>query len=190
MKTIYLVRHGDYDYKDKNSETEGQGLLTIGVEQAQATAYYFKQLNKLFSAIHCSDFLRTIQTAEIIAKKLSTPEQKPTFQTWEELQECADIYYQDFPDAIYPAVTAFHRHFTHNNSTGNVYEIIVCHANLIRYFVSKIQGWTREEWERTLISNCSITEIVITDSGICHVNNFANDDHLPIDLREIMYDFL
>lgn len=190
MKTIYLVRHGDYDYKDKNSETDGQGLSVMGVKQAQATAAWFKQLNKPFSAIHCSDFLRTKETAEIIAAALETPTQKPTLQIWQELQECADIYYQDFPGAVSPAVTAFHRHFTHNSHAGNVCEIIVCHANLIRYFVSRIQRWTREKWESTLIPYCSITEIVITDSDGCRINHLANDEHLPVDLREDMCSLL
>ncbi len=62
IRTIYLVRHGEYDWDDQPSPLKG--LTERGVEQAQLTA---KRLGSLpATAIYSSDLQRAVETAEII----------------------------------------------------------------------------------------------------------------------------
>ena len=89
MKKIYLVRHGDYDFRDLREPTVGQGLLPVGVKQAELTADWFHSLPHDFSAIHCSDYVRARQTAEVISSRLS----KVSLYVSEKLREYDDVYY-------------------------------------------------------------------------------------------------
>lgn len=185
MKTVYLVRHGDYDYQDASLETEGQGLVEIGRQQAQLTADWFQGLNINFTALHSSDYLRARQTAHAISTGLSLD----PIQVSLELRECSDIYYQDILQSPFSAEAAFAQHFSPSISNDYSYEIVVCHANLIRYFLSRINGWSKEEWRRTMVPNCSVSEVRIDTDGVLSVGILASDAHLPDELRESLDDF-
>ena len=185
MKTIYLVRHGEYDYKDISTEVEGQGLTVDGIKQAKATAGWFKKLGKDVTSIYSSDYLRAKQTAEIISFNLKGL----TVEVSRELRECRDIYYKELPNTSHVTERAFHRHFGHHLDDGEYFDIIVCHANLIRYFLSRIQDWSQQEWQKRAIPNCSITKILMQGDGQFVVPFIARDDHLPVNLRENIDEF-
>jgi serine/threonine-protein phosphatase PGAM5 len=76
---------------------------------------------------------------------------------------------------------------TGNVSTGNVptgsdHEVVVCHGNLIRYFVARVMGGELDAWVRMGTFHCGISQIEIVDDWavlVCH-----NDSgHLPADKR-------
>ena len=64
---IYLVRHGDYNYREIASATVGQGLTARGREQAQATATWLAGADSDIRSIQSSDFTRAAETAAILA---------------------------------------------------------------------------------------------------------------------------
>lgn len=66
MNTIYLIRHGQ-----KENKPGDPPLTALGIKQAKATATYIHTHN--IHSIYTSPFLRTKQTAEIIAKQFQLP---------------------------------------------------------------------------------------------------------------------
>ncbi len=89
MKNIYLVRHGETEFKYKKAFCLGRidlHLNTEGVKQAEMLHKYFsdKNIEKVFS----SSLIRCVETAEIICDKNIIIE--PAFQEinvgeWDEL---------------------------------------------------------------------------------------------------------
>nr|CAD2167815.1 unnamed protein product [Meloidogyne enterolobii] len=61
------------------------------------------------------------------------------------------------------------------------YELIVCHANLIRYFVCRALQYPPEGWVRFNVAHTSITWILIPPSGNVVVNTVGDVGHLPPD---------
>jgi len=60
------------------------------------------------------------------------------------------------------------------------YMVLICHQNVIRYFVCRALQLPPEAWLRFRGSNCGITEIIITDDGRVSLEKFADVGHLPI----------
>jgi probable phosphoglycerate mutase len=71
MTTIYLLRHGALagDNRDRFIGQTDLPLAPQGMQQAEAMALALR--NRGIGAIHCSDLMRSRQTAEIITTKLS-----------------------------------------------------------------------------------------------------------------------
>mmetsp|Transcript_17955 Transcript_17955/g.42156 ORF Transcript_17955/g.42156 Transcript_17955/m.42156 type:complete len:352 (+) Transcript_17955:54-1109(+) len=63
-----------------------------------------------------------------------------------------------------------------------VYEIYVCHMNLIRYFVMRALQLPPEAWLRLRGDNAGITEIIIHPDGRVSLSRFADVGHLPIEM--------
>jgi serine/threonine-protein phosphatase PGAM5 len=63
------------------------------------------------------------------------------------------------------------------------YTIVVCHMNVIRYFVCRALQMPPEFWLRFRGDNCGITEIVVHPSGRCSLSHFADTGHLPIEMH-------
>ncbi|KAK3255448.1 hypothetical protein CYMTET_35368, partial [Cymbomonas tetramitiformis] len=61
------------------------------------------------------------------------------------------------------------------------YLIIVCHMNVIRYFVCRALQLPPEAWLRMRGDNCGITEIIIHPAGRVSLGRFADTGHLTID---------
>ncbi len=60
---IYLIRHGDPNYKDNS-------ITPLGHLEAEALAKRFERSGKKFSAVYASDYGRAIETAEHTASRL------------------------------------------------------------------------------------------------------------------------
>jgi len=64
----------------------------------------------------------------------------------------------------------------------HTYEIIVCHMNVIRFFVMRALQLPPEAWLRLRGDNTGITEIIIQPSGSVSLSRFADVGHLPIEM--------
>merc|ERR1719414_1318933 len=56
--------------------------------------------------------------------------------------------------------------------------IIVCHMNVIRYFVARALQLPPEAWLRMRGNNCGITEIIVLPTGQVTLGTFADTGHL------------
>lgn len=196
-RLIYLVRHGQYhrlspDELESDSTVEQAtrvegGLTTLGIEQARLTAQ--RLMSYPISAIYCSSLPRAVQTAEIIAQEFpGIPLRKTRI-----LCECipcvpsfipelfSDVPSEEIARAREQADEAYGRYFKQARGKDK-HEIVVCHGNLMRYFVSRALGVEPGTWVKMGIFNCGISQIRISPKWtqvVCH-----NDSgHLPEDER-------
>jgi len=57
--------------------------------------------------------------------------------------------------------------------------VVVCHGNLIRYFVCRALKVPIVRWTRMNSSHCALTRILIRDTGAIRVVSYNETAHLP-----------
>lgn len=62
------------------------------------------------------------------------------------------------------------------------FEIIVCHANVVRYFFCRALQLPPEAWLRLCTFNCSLTYFTIRPTGTVSCRMLGDIGHLPHDL--------
>jgi serine/threonine-protein phosphatase PGAM5 len=83
---------------------------------------------------------------------------------------------------VLQAEAAFDRYFRPEGIIDE-HEIIVCHGNIIRYFMLRVLQALPELWIHADIYNCGICEIVIGGDRGMQLLSFNDSGHLPADLR-------
>jgi serine/threonine-protein phosphatase PGAM5 len=83
----------------------------------------------------------------------------------------------------FPALQAGEEEDNHDHGDDNYhkheFEIIVCHANVIRYFLCRALQLPPEAWLRYCPFNCSMTYITIRPSGTVSCRMLGDVGHLP-----------
>ncbi|RWS22898.1 serine/threonine-protein phosphatase Pgam5-like protein [Leptotrombidium deliense] len=185
---LLLIRHGQYNLNGMN---DNERVLTqLGRQQALLTGLRLKELALPYSRIVQSTMSRATETAQIISKQL--PELSVT--SCELLREGAPIppdppvsgyrvpskqYYED--GARIEAAFRRYFHRAKPSQTVDSYDILVCHANVIRYFVCRALQFPPEAWLRFNLHNCSLTWITIRPSGRVVVYTVGDSGHIPRD---------
>lgn len=177
MNSIYLIRHGDYDFRDQRDAGVGQGLTERGRQQARLTADYLQGRVRARARLLCSDLVRAMQTAQFIADGLGLPRESRT-----DLRECLDTDPRSFdvwPEREEAAFQAYFLEYFQTEERVDEDLVLVCHANLIRYFVYRIQCLLGEEWGRPYIGTCSISQFDVAPDGRLIPVGIGDTDHLP-----------
>ncbi|KAG7352663.1 histidine phosphatase superfamily branch 1 protein [Nitzschia inconspicua] len=158
-------------------------------------------------AIHVSDMIRAKETAELIAEQVQyyTPKNKILLQPPdpllnETLPAPMVPIRPDIPGATEEIDSnqerveeAFRKYFyrddgimtdlddeTSNNELDD-FEVIVCHGNMIRYFLCRALQLPPEAWLRFSTFNCSITYLVIRPEGLVVCRSVGDIGHLNYD---------
>eukprot|EP00123_Amoebidium_parasiticum_P014087 comp22321_c0_seq1/m.33167 comp22321_c0_seq1/g.33167 ORF comp22321_c0_seq1/g.33167 comp22321_c0_seq1/m.33167 type:complete len:276 (-) comp22321_c0_seq1:357-1184(-) len=183
VRHIYLVRHGQYMEEEGGKDT----LTALGRSQAEAVGKRLAGMNVTFASLTHSTMNRAKETAELMTKSL--PRVK--------VSSC-ELSEEGFPIAPVPPsmVTdisdsevhqdgarieaAFRKHFYRPpaNQKESSHEIIVCHGNVIRYFVCRALQVPPEVWLRFGIFHCSVTRIDIFANGRVSLRYFGDVGHL------------
>ena len=66
VRTVYLIRHGDYDSADPRDPDVGKELVPLGVAQARLVAARLRGMPVRFSSLSSSTMTRARQTALVI----------------------------------------------------------------------------------------------------------------------------
>lgn len=185
-RTLYLVRHGHYDPAVK--DTDGGALTSLGIAQARLVAARLRGLPVEFTVLRASTMTRADQTARIIAQSLPGLTLQPTAL----LRECtprtrrADIMAQEKPADLDAAEKqldeAFATYFVPAPGTERN-ELLVCHGNVIRYFVTKALGVDTQSWLGLSLTHCSVTVIRVAPDGTLKVLSFGDTGHIPPNLQ-------
>ena len=61
------------------------------------------------------------------------------------------------------------------------FEVIVCHANVIRYFVMRALQLPPEAWLRLSLFNCSMTYLIVQPNGYVTARLIGDTGHIPYD---------
>ena len=187
VRTVYLIRHGEYDHDDERDPDIGRGLVPLGVAQARILGSRLRALSVEMTSLHSSTMTRARETALVIGEEfphldLETSRllSECTPPTWREdvmadedpadVEACTKQLEEAFPIYLAPSPDA-DRH-----------DIIVCHGNVIRYFVTKVLKVDTEAWLGMSIGNCSLTVVTINADGSMKLLSYSDVGHLPPNL--------
>ena len=196
-RTLYLVRHGQYELNKQNDEEK---ILTLlGRRQAECTGNRLASIDIKYSNFTVSTMSRAKETGQIIfdllsdAKINSESQQNIEINKSDLLREghpIDPVPYNRFKPSIYEfsdgcRIEAAFREFLHRADycqKEDSHEIIVCHANVIRYFICRVMQNPPESWLRMSLANGSITEVVIGPNGDVSVTGIGDKNHIPANM--------
>lgn len=180
-RILYLIRHGHYHAE---TDTANYGKLTgLGRRQARCVGRRFASVD--LCGVHHSDMLRAVETAEIIARELDPA---MPIRSSRLLREGVPTV----PCPWLPNLTraqakrdrarmdeAYDRYFRPTRS-GQREELLVAHANIIRYFVSRVMGDSVAKWARISLTQASLTAIAVGPTSTrVMLMSFNDVGHLP-----------
>ena len=185
---LILIRHGQYQL---DGETDEQRVLTeLGRQQAALTGAQLRKLGLPYTAIIRSSMARALETSEIIHGELA--EAAPPVSTSDLLREGAPIppeprlrHWQPGPRRFYedgPRIEAAFRRFVHRaapDQERDSYEIVVCHANVIRYFVCRALQLPPEAWLRFSLRHASLTWLTVLPNGRVKLDFMGDAGFMP-----------
>jgi serine/threonine-protein phosphatase PGAM5 len=188
VRTLYIVRHGFYDYEDEADPDVGKALYPIGVAQARLTAARLRGMPVEFTAIFASTMTRARQTAFVMAADFPGLEVQQTRilrectpTTWRE-DIMAEVTAEEAAECEAQLDDAFSQFFTPSPDRDR-HEILVCHGNVTRYLVMRALGVDRHAWLGMSVGNCGITTIRIAADGAIKVLGVGDVGHIPPNLR-------
>ncbi|XP_037830605.1 serine/threonine-protein phosphatase PGAM5, mitochondrial isoform X2 [Kryptolebias marmoratus] len=194
---ILLIRHSQYNLS--GSSDKERILTPLGREQAELTGRRLAALGLKYDVLIHSSMARATETAQIISKHLPALE----LVSCDLLREGAPIepvppvtHWK--PEAVYhedgARIEAAFRRYIHRadpKQKEDSYEIIVCHANVIRYFVCRFvpaaaAAPLRPQLAFTLValltSNCvaAVFNLVYSFKSLCATSYFQHVSHCPL----------
>jgi len=196
QRKLYLIRHGQYE--QKSDADKDRVLTTLGRTQAECTGQHLAKLGVKYSDFTVSTMTRANETGEIILNQLQKTESDVIEEGIE--VEKTDILREGHPINAVPysrfkpdnwefsdgcrIESAFRRYFyrAHYNQKEQSHEIIVCHANVIRYFVCRALQNPPEGWLRMGLANGSVTEVIIEPNGEVFITGIGDKGHMPTDM--------
>jgi broad specificity phosphatase PhoE len=157
-------------------------LTALGKRQARRVGKRFASVD--LCKVHHSDMLRAVETAQIIAGELDAA---IPIKSSKLLREGVPTV----PCPWLPNLTraearrdrarmdaAYERYFKPPR-TGQRGELLVAHANIIRYFVSCAMRDSVAKWACISLTQGSLTVIVVGPSGRAMLTSFNDVGHLP-----------
>jgi len=189
VRTIYLIRHGQYDHDDERDEFTGKELVPLGVAQARLLAARLRAMPVEFSSLTSSTMTRARQTAQVIGREFPGLELKQdpsisecTPPTWRK-----DVMMEESAETMAACVKNIERFFEErfipSPDAADRHDIVVCHGNVIRYFVTKALRVDTMSWLQMSISNCSLTIIRVKPDGTMKLDAFGDYGHIPENMR-------
>ncbi|KAM5193548.1 serine/threonine-protein phosphatase PGAM5, mitochondrial isoform 2-T2 [Mantella aurantiaca] len=182
---IFLIRHSQYKLDGKTDQE--RVLTSLGREQAELTGLRLASLGMKYTHIVHSSMTRAKETTEIISKHLPGVQKSSS----DLLREGAPIrpdppvchwkpdveYYEDGA-----RIEAAFRNFIHRadpKQEEDSFEIIVCHANVIRYIVCRALQLPPEAWLRMSLNNGSISYLVVRPTGNVSLRLLGDSGFMP-----------
>uniref|UniRef100_A0AC35U1J0 Serine/threonine-protein phosphatase PGAM5, mitochondrial n=1 Tax=Rhabditophanes sp. KR3021 TaxID=114890 RepID=A0AC35U1J0_9BILA len=184
-RNIFLIRHGQYQLS-----TSDKFLTELGKKQAAILGKRLESSEVKFDKVTYSTMNRATETAKIMMSQMK------------ELPSSSDVLLEE--GAPYPPVPAVSHWKPHNKEffvdgarietafrkyihradpeqEKESFELIVCHANVIRFFICRALQLPPEAWLRMSLGNSSITWLVIRPSGNVSIRSIGDIGHLDKD---------
>lgn len=192
VRMVYLIRHGQYDHEDERDPDVGRGLTPLGVAQARLIGARLRSLPVEMTSLLSSTMTRARETARVINEEFPELEHQRsrlirecTPPTWRE-DIMAELEPGEGKACTEKLEEAFTKYFTPSPEKDR-HDIIVCHGNVIRYFVTKVLGVDTMSWLRMSIGNCSLTIVRIKPDGSMKLLAYADVGHIPPNLQTGIY---
>jgi serine/threonine-protein phosphatase PGAM5 len=181
---VYLVRHGMYDRDSTADDVTGNGLNALGHEQASLVATRLAGLPIRPAALVSSTLRRAVETADDMSTILKlTPVRDSLIQECMPTSDRADYMRAEAPQEIARCdsnlAAAWSRYMTPSPEADR-HDILVCHGNVIRWFVSRTIGEHTRRWHAMDIANGSLTILAVRSDGTPRLVMFSDVGHLPV----------
>lgn len=185
VRHLFLIRHGQYNL---TGEDDSKRFLTeLGSQQGDLTGKRLLELGHPYSVIIHSTMTRARETANLVHKHLDNVpmiecnmlREGAPFPPEPPLKSWKPDHQQFFDDGA--RIEAAFRKYFHRADPKQLedsYEVIVCHANVIRYFVCRALQLPPEAWLRMSLHHGSITWISITPSGRVALRALGDCGHM------------
>jgi serine/threonine-protein phosphatase PGAM5 len=188
VRTIYLVRHGDYDWQDERDPDVGKALIPLGVAQARLVAARLSALPLDRITLYSSTMTRARQTAQVMARDfpgLAVNQirllRECTPPTWrQDIMEREDPV--DLKRCVEQLEQAYQKFFIPSPDRNRI-DILVCHGNVIRYLVTRALQVETMAWLGMAVTNCGLTEVRIYPSGRIKLVSYNDTGHIPPNLK-------
>jgi len=181
IRNIFLIRHGQY-----HLESDKKHLTDLGREQATLLGKRLASMDQKFDSLVMSTMCRATETANLILEELPVPfksdsilEEGLPYPTEPPIERALTTK-QFVTDGT--RIEAAFRKYIHRASVKqkkDSWELIVCHANVIRYFVCRIMQVGPEAWLRLSLGNCSVTWLAIHPNGTISIRVIGDIGHFP-----------
>lgn len=185
VRTIYLIRHGIYDRDDKVDDRVGNGLNALGREQAALIGARLAALPVHLNTLVSSTLLRARETADLMAPAMHMSVVRDSL-----LSECTptttrlDYMKDQTPEEIAGCdaqLNAAWAMYVRPSPEADTHDVLVCHGNVIRWFVARALGMDTKQWANFDIGNCSLTVIYVRPDGTTRLAVFSDVGHLPVE---------
>ena len=183
VRTVWLIRHGEYEH-GVDTPDEG-GLVALGRQQARLLAARLDGYPVEYTSIQSSTMTRARETAEILAAHFPDL----TLERFDDIRECTPTTRrQDVMDDLEAGEAeaceanleaAWARIFRPIEGTSDEHDIVVCHGNVIRWFVTRVLEVDPHAWLGMSIANCSVTVMQVRADGRLKLVSFADSGHIP-----------
>ncbi|GFU26832.1 hypothetical protein NPIL_316401 [Nephila pilipes] len=184
---IFLIRHGNYYSKEK--EAEKQKLTSLGLIQADLVGQHLRDLKLDFSKITHSTMIRAEETSKEIQKYFPDVPVEKNVLLEEGFPIQAEPVQCHFDDkSIHedgPRIEAAFRKYFHRADASqktDSYEIIVCHGNVIRYFLCRLLQVPPEFWLNFTLLHCSMSRVSIDPEGYVNICAVGEIGFMPRDI--------
>jgi serine/threonine-protein phosphatase PGAM5 len=188
-RTIYLIRHGEYDQADTTDSDIGKKLTPLGIAQARLISARLKGMPVEFTSLISSTMTRARETAMVINEDFpgleflqSTLIRECTPPTWRK-DVMADETESDLNMCVKNIEQSFKEYFIPSPDSRDRNDVIVCHGNVIRYFVTKALKADPMSWLQMSIGNCSQTVIRILPDGSMKLAAYNDVGHIPPNMQ-------
>ena len=188
MRTIVLVRHGNYADDPAIEEKIGPPLSPIGVAQARLAGAALMGLPLHFDHFYVSPMQRARNTAAVIAGDFPGR----NFEVIDALSECtpptrrSEATKDEKPAELAACKEKLDRVFARffkPATPGDQADMLVCHGNVIRYLLTRALGVDTSAWLEMSVGHASITTIRIEADGRMKVIAVGDIGHVPPNMR-------
>jgi serine/threonine-protein phosphatase PGAM5 len=185
VRYVYLIRHGMYDNDAKTDDRVGNGLNALGHEQARLVGERLATLPVKMSSLVSSNYTRARDTADDIGRVLGmTPERDSLLHECTPMADRADFMKNHKPEEIALCesnLQAAWAKYVRPSPDADAHDVLVCHGNVIRWFVSKALGMDTKRWSAMDIGNASLTVIAVRADGSTKLILYSDVGHIPVD---------
>lgn len=186
QRIIYMVRHGQVGSYEPLPDGLGSPLTPLGKQQAHLVGQRLRQ--SPIHTIYYSSLRRAAETATIIAAEFPNVPSHSSELLWEcpwrvmanAIEHAsAGTVSQPLDPQIQRLEQAFEYHFTPNQMDDDRHEILVCHGNVIRYFICQALQISFTTLQHMEICNCSLSIVSVASTGRSMLIAYNDVGHLP-----------
>lgn len=124
------------------------------------------------------EWYTTSSDQEVWEKRQNLPSAlRPWLNMW-----AAGTEWSKIEQGMQQARRSFEKYFVPAHRSTR-HEVVVCHGNILRYFVCRALNVAEDAWIQTDVHNCGISEILVEPNGRTMLVSHNDTGHLPYPLR-------